>query len=162
MLISTSTYADSEIDSISLKFIKIIGMDQQIAQLRQKSELSAKTNVKLMVEQIKNSYPDMNPEILAQVEKAGSEMVFSIINSWDSEKAMLIYAEELSNGFSKDKLEKALKYYESSDRKQELRAINNATIKTYSYISQEVQKSTAIAMKKYIDEIKAIFNRHSN
>ena len=160
ILISTTAYADSEIDSTSLKFIKIIGMDKQIDNLRQKSELNAKASIKIMVDQIQKSSPDMNLKILEEVEKAANEMVFSIINSWDTNKAMLIYSEELSKGFSKDRLEKALEYYESPSRKHELRTINNATIKTYEYISQEIQNSMAIATKKYIEEVKSIFNRH--
>ena len=86
-------------------------------------------------------------------------MVISIINSWDTEKAMLIYAEELSKGLPEGRLEKVLKYYDSPSKKQELKAFNSAIIMTYSYINREIQNSTAIATKKYIEEVKGIIDR---
>ncbi len=109
-----------------------------------------------ILEQMKNTYPDISDSMAILLEPVFDEYSKTILDSWQTSEIMSIYRKYLSSALTKDQLLKALEFYKTDDGKKILKTLNDATNEISTYIRDRSYKTSIEANKKLIDDVKEV------
>ena len=139
--------------------MQVLGFDAMLESVQNDTAKMVQAQMEVIVNQFRNSNPDITEEIVKEFEAAVQRFGSRINDSWDSAEAAKIYASSLVEGLPESEMQAALKHYRTPEGQRELKVMNEAVAKTNGYIMGSIQKETEAAMHDFMKEIDAITDR---
>lgn len=117
------------------RMMKTMGVDKILHAQRIAQQADVDKQVAMVMKQLESVLADLPAETSTEIETAMRTMMSTVVDSWDIDTAIKIYAEEWNKSYTSEEIDAVITRYENPSAKKELEVLLAASAALNQYIS---------------------------
>lgn len=135
------------------RMMKTMGIDKVLQAQRAAQQADIDKQVAMVMKQLEGVLSDLPKETSTEIETAMRTMMTTVVDSWDIDTAVRVYAEEWNKNYTPEDIGKVIARYEDPSAKKELEVLLAASAALNSYISGNYNAALEKAMANLMPSI---------
>ena len=137
-------------NALAKQLVETIDVNKIIQNTRVAMNRSSQAQIEASTENLRKQRPDLPISNIQKFKSESLKFATTANNSWSSQGAKSVYADNLAATMTEGELKEAITYYQSPAGKRGLDAIRYADSKMTDYVHTRTKAATEGAMKGYL------------
>lgn len=146
VLLITGLFAVAQDINHAERMMKTMGIDKILHAQRAAQQADIDKQVAMVMKQLEGVLSDLPKETSTEIETAMRTMMSTVVDSWDVDTAVRVYAEEWNKNYTPADIDKVIARYEDPSAKKELEVLLAASAALNRYISGNYNAALEKAM----------------
>ncbi len=150
-----SAWAGAAAKESALAFFEKAGLRQQLEAARAADTEMSKQTIRQLVAQMQEQLPKLPAPAMAELERAGTEMIDAVANAYTVDEVLQVYAAPFDRAYPQGFAEEA-QMFATPEGQRFVATLNEAIAATYAFRSQRQQAAMNRETQKFVERLKAL------